>query len=46
MKQRIFNSSSDISDANVKSNASSLNFGKKGLDVEKSRDHCKNEVDK
>ena len=41
-----FNKSSDISDADVKSNVSSLNFGKKGLDAKKSWDHSKDRADK
>ena len=41
-----FDNSSDISDADVKSNASSLNFGKRGSNAEKSQDHSKDRVDK
>ena len=41
-----FNNLSDISDADVKSNASSLNFGKNGPDVEQSHDHSKDKADK
>ncbi|KAJ9681258.1 hypothetical protein PVL29_020235 [Vitis rotundifolia] len=41
-----FSNLSDISDADVKSNASSLNFGKRGSDAEKSRDHSKDRADK
>ena len=41
-----FNNLSDISDADVKSNASSLNFGKNGPYAEQSRDHSKEKVDK
>ncbi|CBI40483.3 unnamed protein product, partial [Vitis vinifera] len=41
-----FNNLSDISDADVKSNDSSSNFGKRGSDAEKSPDHSKDRADK
>ena len=41
-----FNNSSDIFDVDVKSNASSLNFGKRGSNTKKSRDHSKDRADK
>ena len=41
-----FSNFGDISDADVKSNASSLNFGKRVSGVENSRDHSKDRADK
>ena len=41
-----FNNSSDIFDADVKSNFSSLNFGKRSSNAKKSRDNYKDKTNK
>ena len=41
-----FNNSSDISNVDIMSNSSFLNFGKRSSNTEKSQDHSKDKADK